>query len=281
MTPSPPLHGLVLAGGASRRMNRDKAALVYPGACHGKPQLLRAFELLQGLCEQTFISVRAGQTDEPLRAGLPQIVDRLDNKGPIAGIHAAQTLHPQAAWLVLACDLPFLDRATLEHLLAGRGQQRIATAYRSSQDGLPEPLCAIYEPHSREAMAAYIDSGGVCPRKFLAAADVCLLDQPDPHALDNINTADEYRAATNAPKEELRIQVRYYAVLREQAGRSTEEIVTCATTPALLYEELRTRHTFRLAREHLKVAVNSEFSDWSHPLQDNDSVVFIPPVAGG
>ena len=48
---------------------------------------------------------------------------------------------------MLACDLPLLDAATLEHLLRARDPRRAATAYRSSHDGLPEPLCAIYEPH--------------------------------------------------------------------------------------------------------------------------------------
>jgi molybdopterin converting factor subunit 1 len=77
------------------------------------------------------------------------------------------------------------------------------------------------------------------------------------------------------------IHVQYYAVLREQAGRGAEVLQTEATTPAELYTELRQRHSFGLTREQLKVAVNSEFSDWSSPLQDNDAVVFIPPVAGG
>ncbi|HSD75377.1 MAG TPA: MoaD/ThiS family protein [Steroidobacteraceae bacterium] len=78
-----------------------------------------------------------------------------------------------------------------------------------------------------------------------------------------------------------RIHVQYYAVLREQAGRGEEVLVTAATTPAELYAELKSRHSFGLAREQLKVAVNSEFSDWSSPLKDDDAVVFIPPVAGG
>ena len=77
------------------------------------------------------------------------------------------------------------------------------------------------------------------------------------------------------------IHVQYYAVLREQAGRGEEVLQTAATTPAELYAELRQRHAFGLAREQLKVAVNSEFSDWMSPLEDNDAVVFIPPVAGG
>lgn len=79
----------------------------------------------------------------------------------------------------------------------------------------------------------------------------------------------------------LKINVQYFALLREQAGRSSESLVTAAATPRELYQELRQRYPFSLAPEMLRVAVNSEFSDWSQPLQEGDSVVFIPPVAGG
>jgi molybdopterin converting factor small subunit len=69
--------------------------------------------------------------------------------------------------------------------------------------------------------------------------------------------------------------------MREQAGRSDETLETTASTPADLYSELKTRYGFTLSREQLKVAVNSEFASWSHKLAAGDSVVFIPPVAGG
>jgi molybdopterin converting factor small subunit len=70
-------------------------------------------------------------------------------------------------------------------------------------------------------------------------------------------------------------------LMREQAGRSEETLETSAATPADLYTELAARYGFTLSREQLKVAVNSEFSDWSRKLAANDAVVFIPPVAGG
>jgi molybdopterin converting factor subunit 1 len=79
----------------------------------------------------------------------------------------------------------------------------------------------------------------------------------------------------------MKLNIQYYALMREQAGRSEETIETDASTPADLYGELVARHGFTLPREQLKVAVNSEFRDWSHPLAGGDAVVFIPPVAGG
>jgi molybdopterin-guanine dinucleotide biosynthesis protein A len=305
---APVLFGLVLAGGASTRMRRDKAALVY----HGKPQLQWAYDLLSEFCPATFVSVRPDQRDEPARAALPQIVDRQPGIGPIAGIAAALLEHPKAAWLVVACDLPFITAQTVQHLIAKRDPLRVATAYRSNHDSLPEPLCAIWEPAAREPLQAHIATGKQCPRKFLIASNALLLDLPDARALDNVNTAAEFGAAeaelrqatgygrqatSQMPQSPasvtrslspvarslstIQLRVQYYALFREQAGRSEEMLETSAATPAELYSELQARHPFKLAREQLKVAVNSDFSDWNATLASGDTVVFIPPVAGG
>jgi molybdenum cofactor guanylyltransferase len=285
-TIAPPVYGLVLAGGQSTRMRRDKATLTY----HGRTQLEWAMGLLKPHVGKAFVSVRPGQTD-PVRARFEQIVDTRDGLGPIAGIMAAQARYPDVAWLVLACDLPFLDDTTLQYLLAQRDPTRPATAFRSKNanpkhDGLPEPLCAIYEPSSREAILAHVASGKDCPRKFLINAGTKLLDQPNGHALDNVNTPEEYGSVmaslnADAPAARKHIKVQYYALLREQAGRSDEALETVARTPRELYEELKSRHPFSLAPEMLRVAVNAEFGEWTQPLADGDSVVFIPPVAGG
>lgn len=280
--PVAPLYGLVLAGGRSRRMQRDKAALEY----RGMSQLERTMALLEGRVERAFVSVRADQRDDPLRARYVLIVDAPQDLGPAGGILAAQAAHPHAAWLVLACDLPFLDEGTLAHLIASRDPRRAATAYRSVRDGLPEPLCAIYEPASHSALAAAVAAGRSCPRKFLSAADTVLLDQPEPGALENINTPEEFQQASDAlrapaPESAKHISVQYYALLREQAGRSSESLLTAAGTALELYQELNQRHAFTLPPQLLRVAVNAEFAEWSSPLTDGDSVVFIPPVAGG
>jgi molybdenum cofactor guanylyltransferase len=172
-------------------------------------------------------------------------------------------------------------------LIAARDPARIATAFRSAHDGLPEPLCAIYEPRARQAIAAYVAGGRNCPRKFLIGADTHLIEQPNPRALDNVNTAEEYGHAMSSlnglpdgnPTLELRVQ--YFALLREQAGRSAETLTTRARTPRDLYAELRTKYPFTLPPDMLRVAVNAEFGDWTQPLKSGDAVVFIPPVAGG
>jgi molybdopterin-guanine dinucleotide biosynthesis protein A len=277
-----PLYGLVLAGGRSTRMGEDKAALRYAGCT----QLERAMALLTPLVTRAYVSVRRDQTADPVRARFAQIEDALEEVGPIAGILAAQARHPEAAWLVLACDLPFLDALTLTHLIAARDAAGIATAYRSSHDGLPEPLCAIYEPRSHALLERHVAHGRHCPRRFLRSIEARLVEEPDPRALDNINTRAEYAAASGTlpPEEPITVRtltVEYYALLREQAGRREEQLQSAARTPRELYAELARRYPFTLPAQLLRVAINAEFADWEQPLAEGDAIVFLPPVAGG
>jgi molybdopterin-guanine dinucleotide biosynthesis protein A len=277
-------------------MHRDKAALEY----QGRSQLDRAFELASRHAAKVFVSVRADQTLDPTRAQRPLIVDSVAGEGPIVGIRSALAAHPQVAWLVLACDLPFLSDAAIEDLVRARNSAGsaagsaagFATAYKSAHDGLPEPLCAIWEPAAAKALADYQAGGGHCPRKFLIRHGARLLEPQDTRALDNVNTPEEYTQALSAFSDlsalsvrdnvtPMQLKIQYYALMREQAGRSEETLETSASTPAGLYEELVARYGFTLSREQLKVAVNSEFSDWSRLLKVGDAVVFIPPVAGG
>ena len=78
-----------------------------------------------------------------------------------------------------------------------------------------------------------------------------------------------------------RVRLRYYALLRERAGRQAETVETTAATPADLYRELAARHGFGLTQGQLQVAVNGAFAGWHQALLEDDEVVFIPPVAGG
>ena len=77
------------------------------------------------------------------------------------------------------------------------------------------------------------------------------------------------------------LKVRYFALLREQAGRSEEALESAAATPRELYAELQQRHGLKLAPEFLRVAVNDDFGSWTQALAAGDTVAFLPPVAGG
>jgi len=176
--------GLVLAGGKSRRMGRDKALLRQDGAT----QLSRAVHLLEVHLDRVFVSTRPEQEGDEERSKFSRIVDAYDDMGPLAGILSAFDRNSEVGWLVLACDLPNIDADTIAFLLDNASPTHHATAFTSVRDGLPEPLCAIYRPAARPVIQDFVARGIVCPRKILLNSDTCLLAQPNPGALHNINS---------------------------------------------------------------------------------------------
>jgi molybdopterin-guanine dinucleotide biosynthesis protein A len=187
MTANEQTCGLVLAGGQSKRMGRDKALI----RVDGETQLSRAVRLLESFVDRGFVSTRADQQDEPERRNYHQIVDRYEDLGPIAGILSALQEHNDVGWLVLACDLPNIDETTIRFLLENRSGDQPFSAFKSCSDGLPEPLCAFYAAGTGSIIKAFIDDGIICPRKVLLHSDTHLLDQPNPAALENINTPED------------------------------------------------------------------------------------------
>jgi molybdenum cofactor guanylyltransferase len=187
------LYGLVLAGGKSTRMKKDKSAL----DIHGKSQIAFAYELLTQYCDQVFVSIRKDQSQSELFKNYLQLYDSdpFLNIGPLGGILSAMTQHPEADWLVLACDLPYVTPKTIKYLIEHRNREKVATAYISEEDDLPEPLCAIYEAHSLDQLIDYRKNNHICPRKFMMNTDVALVKQPEKNSLINVNNPDDYRKA--------------------------------------------------------------------------------------
>jgi len=189
----PKIFGLILAGGYSRRMGRDKAYLKF----HGKPQIEHIFDLLKKCCVKIFLSKRK---DQKAYKHYDCINDapEFSNHGPLGGILSAMKEYPNADWLVIACDLPFITDETIQTLLALRDPQKTASAFISTQDALPEPLCAIWEGHAYGSILKLFNDGIHCPRKILIKSNAHLLKPNDPHWLDNINTPQEYEEIKKA-----------------------------------------------------------------------------------
>ena len=182
----PRLRALVLAGGASSRMGTDKARIVYR---NNETELQR----LTGLCVEVSappsISVRqrSGEDDH----AYPLVEDRFLGLGPAGAICSAFLTDPDAAWLVLACDLPLLDETTLTTLVEARDPSRYATALRGPDNQWPEPLVAIYEPRAYPRLLQFLSLGYSCPRKLLINTDVKVVDLADGTPLTNANTPEE------------------------------------------------------------------------------------------
>ena len=187
MNSSTTLYGLILSGGQSTRMGEDKALLKYKN----KNQLAIAYELLEKFCAKTFVSVSQANKTEATRQSFPLIEDVYEFGGPFNGIASAFAKHPDTAWLVIACDLPLLTEATLEQLIQNRQALSEATAFISSYDQLPEPLCTIWEAKIYAKVQKSLSEKRYCPRKILINSVTHLLQPENPQALDNINTQEE------------------------------------------------------------------------------------------
>lgn len=181
------LNGLVLIGGRSQRMGKDKAFLEYQA---GKPQLDVMFEMLGQFCQRVYISKRE---DQPVAKKYePYVINDMDeSRGPLTGILSAFGSRSDCAWLVAACDLPCFQVEAVKYLIEHRQPEKLATAFRSMYTGDPDPLCAIYEPGMGPVLSRNFEKGRMCPRHILREENVCILNTPDPLWLENINTPQE------------------------------------------------------------------------------------------
>ncbi|MCS6943747.1 MAG: cyclic pyranopterin monophosphate synthase MoaC [Geminocystis sp.] len=195
-----PLYGLVLTGGKSQRMGKDKALLDY----YGQPHAQYLYNLLSGYCERVFLSARPQQWQGTPLAELPTLVDELPSEGPITGILTALRAYPHVNWWVVACDLPYLNEENLAPLFRQYREDVVATCYHHPQDGFPEPLCAIYTPKALAVFEAAYQEGLRCPVKILQQVPCHRISPPHPTTTANINTPEEYTQALHYVRSQCR-----------------------------------------------------------------------------
>ncbi len=272
------LHGLLLAGGKSRRMGSDKADLTVRG---GESFRDRGMRLLGAVTEKARLSIAA---DDEREYKIPTLRDVVSGKGPLGGILAALESAPGTAWLVMACDLPNIEAETLAHLVASRDPAAEATCFCSEIDGVPEPLCAIYEPAAVTRLREDVAADKLCARHFLDGLKLHAIPLPSPGALQNCNRPEdleELRAREAAGGVEKAVMLEFFAKLRDEAGCASEPYKTRAATAAGLWDEVRVRHGFSMDLDVVRLAVNDEFARWEHRLVEGDRLAFMPPFAGG
>ncbi|MFN8548812.1 MAG: molybdopterin-guanine dinucleotide biosynthesis protein MobB [Candidatus Eisenbacteria bacterium] len=202
--------GAVLAGGASRRMGRDKAQL--PIEAHLSDQaagtwLERAFLLLAERLPETWIVGRvvgAGSPTLPLLTREPWChLDLVAQVGPLGGLFTALTLAGDRDLVAIPCDLPYLSPRVLELLLAedqeaapphrpGRAKAR---AFRHA-DGRTEPAVLLLSASAREPLQRFLDQGGRKLEAFLREIGVEWIDLPADLSpgFRNMNRPDDLRA---------------------------------------------------------------------------------------
>ncbi len=103
--------GIILAGGASRRMGKDK------GLCEfkGKPLVTYAIDALIPICDNILIS--SNNTEDYLKFGFDIINDEYKNIGPIGGIFSSLNKSNTKHNIIISCDTPFINTQLLEYIL--------------------------------------------------------------------------------------------------------------------------------------------------------------------
>ncbi len=258
---------LLLIGGRSSRMGRDKSLIERPG---GRRQIDRMVELARLAGGEVLLSLR-----EPAAppVDLPVVTDLHPGGGPLAALAAFHARFPHETALVLSCDLFLLDEETVRHLLAAHRPDRQATCFANRLDGLPEPLCAIYEPAALAGVAAWLARGERGARHFLRSLDPLVLDLPRPAALDNANTPRELAECFS----KLRHGVKGKTVRILTGETAAESIFTLANTLGGLHEEIRFLRRLPPIDSGLPPLRNGSPAEWQDEITDGDEIGFPQP----
>ena len=179
----PELKALILAGGKSMRMGFDKTTISY----NGKSQAL----YIQDLCEELGLDTYISKGHEYKGEDKNVIKDRLVEMGPMGGVISAFMKDRNSAWLVIASDMPFVNKQSIQKLISERNISEFATSYSLSKDAFPEPTFAIYEPKIYKRILEFLSLGYTCPRKVLINSDIEKIVVSDKDILRNINTEEE------------------------------------------------------------------------------------------
>ncbi|MBK8984525.1 MAG: molybdenum cofactor guanylyltransferase [Chloroflexi bacterium] len=125
----------IMAGGKSSRMGRDKSFVLF----QGRPLIEVVIERVAGLGAETILI-----TNKPAdyaHLGLPMFSDVYPDCGPLGGIYTAVHHASHAYTLVVACDMPWLNRDLLQYQIGLRQQADVIVP---RWDKFPEPLHAVY-----------------------------------------------------------------------------------------------------------------------------------------
>jgi molybdopterin-guanine dinucleotide biosynthesis protein MobB len=208
-----PLYGGVLVGGASSRMGSAKQLILFGGRALGE---IAGDALSMALGDGRSVALGAGTLPGALE-GYTRLPDPPGFGGPAAALISAHRWYPEAAWIVAACDHPWLRAEHITWLAAQRQPGRWAVIPRQ-RDGHPYPTLALYEPQALEALECKVRedvSHNARPAMLLELSRTLLLDVPV-ELMDgwkNVNTPEELRA------EEMRLAAPSKLATQSERGK--------------------------------------------------------------
>lgn len=192
-----PTTGIILAGGMSRRLGRDK---VWEELA-GQPLLQHVVDALESVCVELLVVTREGQALPTARAAIPLRVvnDLYPGRGPVGGLHAglAGASYPLA--VVVGCDMPFLSPSLLRRLISlAEGYDLVVPV----MDDRPQTLHAVYRRTCILRTEQLLGQDVARLRDLLSVVNVRRVGEDELRLLDstlrsftNVNTSDALDAA--------------------------------------------------------------------------------------
>lgn len=187
--------GLVLCGGKSMRMGKDKALINY----NGMAQYQYVYQSIFPFCNSVFVSCNENQK-EIQNSGLALVQDNpsLSQAGPISGVMSYILKEMNGPILLCGCDYPFANAQTYLKLVQARHPEIDIVCYVNPETGFDEPLLAIYETSALTKLKVWFNEGNQSLRHFLQTMNV---KRVVPNTPAEIKSIDRPNDIANLPNQ--------------------------------------------------------------------------------
>ena len=178
----------ILAGGKSRRMGTDKGLVKFKG----NPMISHIIEILDKLNLKTSI---VSSNEEYLKFGKPVYKDVIPNKGPLGGLYTALEYSQAPMVILLACDMPSINRKVIQSLMTVAEPGKIAIATDKTEIS---PLFACYPRSLKDKVANALLADELKMQNFISKQSHVVLDLNslgNTEILQNLNTIEELKGA--------------------------------------------------------------------------------------
>lgn len=177
--------GVVLCGGKSVRMKRDKAFITY----HTLPQYAYVANQLHNLCQNTVVSCNQSQLEKIADTHLA-VTDNagLMDIGPMRGLLSIFDAYPTFNYLVIGCDYPYLTLHDLEQLVTAKSDMDDVVCFGNNQNSFKEPTLALYDNRCTPLLWDYYYNSKFSLQQFLNTVNTKVILPTNANHIISINT---------------------------------------------------------------------------------------------
>lgn len=176
--------GVVLCGGQSVRMRRDKAFIKY----HSTEQYIHVADMMKAVCDAILISCNPLQENK-ITQSYNKIVDNatFGNAGPMTGVLSVFEQVNDSALMIIGCDYPYFTPTDMKALIEARANDIDVVCYHNPESGFDEPLLAIYEKQCAPLLLDFFKQGNTSLLQFLKTVRTKRIH---PATIENIKSVD-------------------------------------------------------------------------------------------